>query len=176
MRLSGNARRTARHPARSLFIEAVAHTSLKTRPPIGRGRGLGHYWATAPPSFRLAQTFYFRGCSDMRPLTAIRAGKGRHWTFVLTLLVAAIVFGSSVGPASATTGSVDKKVQKFADLCTSQGGTLEPDPPGALICGFGSHVVSFDDLADADRLCHGQLHGDLFLNTADNFYTCEFRF
>ena len=103
-----------------------------------------------------------------------QAIRGRHRMFLLTFLVSALVFAAGVGAASASTGSFDKKAQKFADLCVSQGGTLEPDPPGALICGFGSNVISFGDLAAADRLCHGQLHGDLFLNTADNFYTCEF--
>ena len=114
----------------------------------------------------------------MRVLTAIGAGRGRRWTFVLTLLAAAIVFGSVVGSASATDGSFVKKLSKGIDLCRSQGGRLDMDGPNTLICGF-TDPVSADDLADADRFCHSQLHGgELFLNTGEVFpfsWGCPFR-
>ena len=115
----------------------------------------------------------------MRAQTAIRAGRGRRWTFVLTLLAAAIVFVAVVGSASATElESVNKKVSKGRDLCRSQGGHVDSDGAFNLICGF-TDPVSPDDLADADRYCHGPLHGDeLRLNTGEFFpysWGCPYR-
>jgi len=74
----------------------------------------------------------------MRPLTAIRTGQGRRWKLSLALLAAAVVFTSGVGSASATDGGFEKKLQKGIDLCFSQGGGLDMDPPFTLDCGFAN--------------------------------------
>jgi hypothetical protein len=117
----------------------------------------------------------------MRALTAIRTGQGRRWTFLLALLAAAIVFASGVGAASASDGiflgSFQKKLQKAVDLCFSQGGGLDMDPPFFFACGF-ENPVSPDDAADAYRLCHGQLHGEFGVHTGEFFpynWSCAYR-
>ena len=113
----------------------------------------------------------------MRPLTAIPTGHGRRWKLPLALLAAAVVFTSGVGSASATDGAFEKKLQKGMDLCFSQGGGLDMDPPFTLDCGFAS-PVSPDDAAAADRFCHGQLHGELSVSTGELFphaWHCAYR-
>jgi hypothetical protein len=113
----------------------------------------------------------------MRALTTIRAIQGRRWGFALTLLAAAVVSGSAVSSASAADGSFQKKIQKAVDLCFSQGGGLDMDPPFDFPCGFENPIPS-DYLADAERLCHGQLHGELFVTTGELFtynWICRYR-
>ena len=113
----------------------------------------------------------------MRSLTAIRNGHGGRSKLLLALLAAAVVFTSGVGSASATDGSFEKKLQKGIDLCFSQGGGLDMDPPFTLDCGFANPIAP-GDAAEADRFCHGQLHGDLSVSTGELFphaWHCAYR-
>ena len=109
----------------------------------------------------------------MGTAAAVRVGQGRLWRLVLTLVVAVALCGGAASEASAGAGSFEKKLQRFVDLCASQGGAVVPDGPNSLICQLGSPFISFDALADAERLCHGQLHGEFGLNTAESFYLCS---
>jgi hypothetical protein len=111
----------------------------------------------------------------MRRETAVQVGRSRLRMFALTLLIAVAACVGAAGAASASDGSFEKKVQKFTDLCVSQGGAVVPDGPNGLICQLGSPVITFEALNDAARLCRGQLHGEFAVNTAESFYACTVR-